>query len=143
MSGPLKLAAADAADLEVVSSFLQDAAVPVGEMSYVAEERLFAFVCSRFAWEGAAPGGARRRVYERVNCAVRFAGVAKVTQRGVDRSRREAVLSLLAIRAGPGYIGLVFSGGGEIRLEAGEISCRMDDLDHRWPTRWRPDHERG
>ena len=55
----------------------------------------------------------------------------------------EAVLSLLAIRAGPGYIGLVFSGGGEIRLEAGEISCRMDDLDHRWPTRWRPDHERG
>lgn len=143
MSGPLKLAAADAADLEVVSSFLQDAAVPVGEMSYVAEERLFAFVCSRFAWEGAARGGARRRAYERVNCAVRFAGVARVTQRGVDRSRREAVLSLLAIRAGPGYIGLVFSGGGEIRLEAGEISCRMDDLDHRWPTRWRPDHERG
>lgn len=143
MSAPLKLVAADGEDLEIVSSVLQDAAVSVGEMSYVAEERLFAFVCSRFAWEGAARDGARGRVYERVNCAVRFAGVAKVTQQGIDRSRREAVLSLLAIRAGPGYIGLVFSGGGEIRLEAGEISCRMDDLDHRWPTRWRPDHERG
>lgn len=142
MSDPLKLVAADEEDLEIVSSFLQDAAVPLSEMSYIVEERLFAFVCSRFSWEGAAGDGPPGRVYERVNCAVRFAGVAKVTQRGIDRSRREAVLSLLAIRAGPGYIGMVFSGGGEIRLEAAEISCCIDDLDHRWPTRWRPDHER-
>ncbi len=143
MSNPLRLAATDAEDLAIVSSCLQDAAVPIGEMSYLAGEGVFAFVCSRFAWEGASDGLAAGVPYERINCAVSFHNVAGVKRRGFDPRRRDSVLALLAIRAGDGYIDLIFSGSADIRLEASGIACRMDDLDHRWPTRWRPNHDRG
>ncbi len=151
MSAPLKLTARDEEDLAIVSSCLQDAIVPAVEMKFLPAERCFILISSRFGWEDAAGDAtgdttgdaAEGKVYERVNCAVRFDGVASVKHRNIDRNARNAILSLLAIRPGRGYIDLIFSGGGMIRLAAGAIDCRLDDLDHRWPTRWKPSHDQG
>ena len=143
MSTPLKLSAGDEEDLAIISSCLQDAIVPVVEMKFLPDERCFVFIASRFGWENPAGDTAGGKVYERTNCAVRFNGVASVKRRGIDQADRRAILSLLAIRPDGEYIDLVFSGGGAVRLAAGAIDCRLDDLDHRWPTRWRPRHEQG
>ena len=141
MSEPLKLTAADAEDLAIISSCLQDAIVPIVEMTYLADERSFVFIASRFGWEDAAGAPDDGAVYERINVAVQFDGVSAVKRRNVDQSLRRTMLSLLAIQPGQGYIDLIFAGGGMIRLESEAIHCRLDDLDHRWPTRWKPSHE--
>ncbi len=143
MSAPLKLSARDEEDLAIISSCLQDAIVPVVEMTFLPDEQSFLFIASRFGWEGTEGDMAGRKVYERINCAVRFNGVASVKRRDIDQTGRDAILSLLAIRPNREYIDLIFSGGGMIRLAAGAIDCRLDDLDHRWPTRWRPSHDQG
>ena len=136
MTQRLSLIARDAEDLEVVSTLLQDAAVPVSEMAFIEAERRFVLVASRFCRESEAEPG----VFERVNCALRFERVGAVRRRGLDPARLAGVLSLLAIRAEAEYIDLIFSGGGRIRLTADGIACRIDDLDLRWPTRLKPDH---
>ncbi|MDE0174874.1 MAG: DUF2948 family protein [Defluviicoccus sp.] len=138
MTRKLALIARDAEDLEVISTILQDAVVPVAEMTFVAAENRFVLVASRFSRESGeeAPKG----VFERVSCAVRFDRVSAVKRQNLDPARLSGVLSLLAIRREAGYIDLVFSGGGTIRLIADEIACRIDDLDLRWPTRLKPDH---
>lgn len=136
MTGRLALVARDTEDLEVISSLLQDAIVPVSEIAFIAAESRFVLVASRFCRERESPAG----VFERVSCALRFDRVGAVKRRGLDPARLTGVLSLLAIRAEEEYIELVFSGGGTIRLVTDGIACRIDDLDMRWPTRLKPDH---
>lgn len=78
--------------------------------------------------------------YQRVNCTVCFDWVRDVRFRGVDLRRKDQLLNLLTLEADPGAITLLFSGGGEIRLEVSDIRCHLEDLGEPWPTRWRPDH---
>ena len=90
MTRKLALIARDAEDLEVISSLLQDAIVPVNEMTYVPEEGRFVLIASRFSRDRdpveEIPGG----VFERVNCALRFERVAAVKRRNLDPRRRAA-----------------------------------------------------
>jgi hypothetical protein len=143
MTGQLKLSATDAADIDVLSSCLQDAIVPMTEMAYFPAENRFVLVASRFCWEDTPARRLKGAVYERTNCGVSFESVSAVRLRNIDQHDRESMLSLLAIRADEGYIDLLFSGGGTIRLEVNEISCHIDDMDQRWPTRWKPEHPEG
>ena len=141
MTRKLALIARDAEDLEIISSVLQDAVVPVNEMAFVEEENRFVLIASRFCREddrGAGETG--DGVFERVNCALRFDRVSAVKRRNLDPARLSGVLSLLAIRPEAEYIDLFFSGGGTIRLITDGVACRIDDLDLRWPTRLKPHH---
>ncbi|MFC7333160.1 DUF2948 family protein [Rhodocista pekingensis] len=154
MSGGLKLRACDEEDLKVVSAFLQDAIVPIGDTAFLPDEHRFVLIANRFRWEtadGAPAGKAARRAavgptpdedcpYERTNCAVRFDGVAKVSCRNLDRSDRTAMLSLLAIERADGAVLLHFSGGACIRLETPALDCRLEDVGRPWPTSARPRH---
>ena len=143
MTRRLALIARDAEDLEVISSLLQDAVVPVNEIAFVPEEGRFVLIASRFRRDREPGEENPDGVFERVNCALRFERVEAVKRRNLDPARRSGVLSLLAIRREAEYIELVFSGGGAIRLIADRIACRVDDLDLRWPTRLKPDHPEG
>ena len=141
MTRKLALVARDGEDLEVISSILQDAVVPVNEITFVAEQNRFVLIASRFCREDRESGAETPEgVFERVSCAVRFDRVEAVKRQNLDPSRLTGMLSLLAIRSEAEYIDLIFSGGGTIRLIADEIACRIDDLDMRWPTRLKPDH---
>ena len=140
MSGKLKLRAEDAEDIAVIAACLQDALVMVADMAYLPDDRRFVMVANRFRWEEGVGSGDGRAPFSRVNCGVRFDGVARVRRRHIDRMKPGRTLELLTIRAGDGYVDLVFAGGAEIRLDAAAISCHIEDLDEPWPTRVRPTH---
>jgi DUF2948 family protein len=142
----LKLRAADAEDLAVISAILQDSLVTVGEMVYLPEESRFVLVVNRFRWER-RPGEARKNS-ERVLTGLCIDAVKAVRRRGFSPRAEDRILSLLTIRAQssaqspdqPAALLLEFAGGSSIRLEVGRLLCHLDDLGEPWPTRWRPKH---
>lgn len=141
---PFRVRVEDAEDLGIASSYLQDAILPAPEMKYEPAERRFVLLVQRFKWENApAPIEEPEEdavYYERVHCVVRFEYVAGVKSIGIDRLSREAMLNLLAIRAGEGHIDLAFAGGKTIRLAVDRILCHIEDLGEPWPTVFRPGH---
>jgi hypothetical protein len=142
----LKLRAADAEDLAVMSAILQDALVTVGEMVYLPEESRFVLVANRFRWER-QPGETRKNA-ERTLSGLCIDSVTAVQRRGFNPRDEERILSLLAIQPesleqAPEQLAaliLEFAGGNSIRLEVGRLLCHLDDLGEPWPTRWRPKH---
>lgn len=138
----LKVRAADADDLAVISACLQDALVSVRDLAYDRDERRFVLIANRFRWEqgAAAPGDAPP--HQRTLCGVAFAEVDGVAYRGFRRSEEDRILSLLAIRPRQSgrIIDLDFSAGASIRLSVAAIACHARDLGEPWPTAWQPDH---
>ena len=74
-SGPLRLLAEDAEDLELIAAALQDAVGKIGDIRYEAPERQLTLVFNRFRWE------ADGRAAERVRAALQFGGVLGVQAR--------------------------------------------------------------
>ncbi len=146
MGEPLQLRAEDAEDLSVISSCLQDSLVPLADMRYDRPARQFVMAVNRFRWEACEAGSAAEAVFERIACAITFHEVRAVSLRGMDQSRRDRPLELLALmvaesdKAGAVTVLLVFAGGGRIRLELDRIRCELRDFGEPWPTRWRPRH---
>lgn len=134
----LKLIARDEDDLDVLSTVLQDALIPVSEMAYLPEERRFVLVANRFRWE--APPGRPRVNFERRLTGLSVDGVTTVRRRGFSLAEPDRILALLAIRRVEGALQLEFARGAAIRLETSEILCHLDDLGEPWPTRWQPRH---
>jgi hypothetical protein len=137
---PLKLRAEDSEDLSILSAALQDAAVPVADMRYFAEERRFILAVSRYRWE-TDRGSKFGSTGERVASAVVFDKVNKVRRKGFDPNARVRILELLAMEAGEGHIDLLFAGDATIRLEIETIVCRLDDFGAPWATIFRPGHK--
>jgi len=140
----LALRVADSDDLAVLASVLQDAVVAIGDMRYVASEKLFIMLASRFRWEAALDDEAEdaaHDVYERIHCGVAFEAVEGVKVRGIDLKDRSQYLDLLTLRAEEEGVVLTFAGGAAIRLDAPRISCHMRDMGEPWPTPNRPEHQ--
>lgn len=137
---PLRLAATDAEDIAVLSSLLQDAVMPIGEMAYLQADQRFVFVVNRFRWEDAGDERVEGRIYERFRCGITFDRVTGVRRRDLDQRQRKQILELLAVEAGDGYVELVFAGGATIRLDVDAILCHAEDFGEPWPTQWRPEH---
>ena len=96
MSGLLKLAAADAEDLEMLSARLQDAVGKLKDFVWLPKQRRFAAMVNRFRWEEAKGSGTR------VRAVLRFDGVSKVQSANIKQGAPDAVVSLLAIKFIPG-----------------------------------------
>lgn len=141
----LKLAAADAEDLEILSARLQDAVLKLKNVSWQPRKRRFAAVVNRLQWEA---GGKMR-----VRAGLHFDGVLKVQSQKVKLGADEAVVSLLAVRFTPnkseegggedpgGVIELVLAGGGAFRLTVECIDAELADMTSAWAARGKPDHE--
>ncbi len=139
----LKLIALDPEDLNVLSCHLQDAVMRVGEMTYLKSDMRFAVIANRFDWEGAVKKS--DGAFERRRCGLRFERVKSAKTHGIDLSKKDAVLALLAIGFDPdadpeGIITLHFAGGAAIRLEVECIEAEMRDLGAAWQTRHKPAH---
>ena len=137
---PLKLAAQDAEDLEILSARLQDAAAKLKDLVWLPRKRRFAAVFNRFQWEA--------KQNTRVRAGLHFDGVLKVQSQNIKLGAGEAVVALLAIRFTPnsaedpgGIIELTFAGGGAIRLTVEMIDGELTDLTEPWAARGVPDHE--
>lgn len=142
MSGKIKLVAADAEDLEILSARLQDATAKLKDLAWLPRQRRFAALFNRFRWEEQRGRGTR------VRAGVRFDGVLSVKSRNMKRGAPEAVVSLLAIRFAAkggedpgGVVELVFAGGGALALEVECIDAELSDLTQPWAASARPRHE--
>ncbi len=138
----LKLAAVDEEDLAVLSAFVQDAVLKVGDMVYLPGQNRFAIAMNRFGWEVA---GDRSQTYERRRAALIIDRVRAVRTTHIDRDRPDAVLELLAVQFMPGElpdgtIELCFAGGGGVRLDVECIETRLTDLGAAWSTERKPWH---
>ena len=137
VSKPLKLYARDGDDMEVLSACLQDSVAQIGDMTFRQEERRFVMLVNRYCWEQEVP--------MRVRAAVQISGVETIQQRQLNLTRRDGIVSVLAAQFEPkqspsGVIQLVFSGGGEIRLEVEACEAILEDVTAPWAARSRPDH---
>jgi len=137
----LKLAAADAGDLQILSARLQDATAKLKNISWLPQKRRFAMVVNRFRWEAGAN--------ERVRAGLHFDGVLKVQSHKLKMGAGEAVVALLAIGFAPngdedpgGVVELTFAGGGAIRLTVECIDAGLADLTQPWAAIGRPDHDK-
>ncbi len=136
----LKLAAADAEDLEVLSARLQDAVVKLKNLTWLPKKRRFAAVVNRLQWEA---GGKTR-----VRSGLHFDGVLKVQSQKVKLGAGEAVVSVLALTFTPaggedpgGIVEIVLAGGGAIRLTVECIDAELADMTGPWAAIGTPDHE--
>ncbi|MCC5778607.1 DUF2948 family protein [Nitratireductor sp. B36] len=144
----LKLVALDDVDLGILSAHLQDAVVKVGDLAFEPSNRRFAVACNRFVWENEAKRSFLRKTpHERRRCILHFDRVLHVRAAGIDRSRPDDVLSLLALNFIPaeeapaGVVELIFSGGSALRLDVECIEARLTDLGAAWETPSRPRHD--
>jgi hypothetical protein len=139
----LKLAALDAEDLAVISAYVQDAILKVGDLVYLPQEKRFVVAMNRFIWEKA---GGRRADYERRRAALTFDRVTSAKTSHIRRDRPDAVLELLAVSFDAtdtpgGVVNLVFAGDGMVRLEVECIEARLADLGAAWATAAKPSHD--
>jgi hypothetical protein len=144
--GPLlRLKAVSEDDLAVLSGALQDAIIPIGDISFEPATNQFIFVANRFRWEAGEAGRAARPA-DRINAGVTFSNVTAVRRRGIDFRDRGAFLNLLAVTCLPGgeqagpVIQLTCAGDTAIRLETTGLLCHLEDFGEPWPTQWRPQH---
>jgi len=136
----LKLAAADAEDLGILSARLQDAVAQLKNVTWLPKKRRFAAVVNRLQWEA---GGKTR-----VRAGLHFDGVLKAQSQKVKLGAGEAIVSLLALRFEPnggedpgGIIEIVLAGGGAFRLTVECIDAELADMTGPWAARGKPDHE--
>lgn len=139
---PLKIAALDADDLNVISALVQDAVFPGSELAYDRKRRRFALLLNRFRWEHG-----ERSAPERVQSVLIASDVLAVASSGVPRDAPETVFSLLALHFTPGedgagHLSLVLAGDGEIRLSVECLDVSLTDVTQPYlaPSRKRPAH---
>lgn len=140
---PLRLMAESRADLEVMSSFLQDAAVKVGDIAWQPGQHRFAAVLNRYRWE---QDSAKKSKSERVRSGLRIEGVLKAAYRNIPLNDPDHVLGLLAIEVeegedGAGVLTLACSGYASIRLEVECLDAYLEDLTRPWRALGRPGHD--
>lgn len=141
---PLKILAQDLEDLAVLASMLQDALVPLADISYLKDDGQFVLAVNRFCWEDKNQEG---MPFQRTLAGLRFDTVRQVGYRGLERGKVDAVHELLTIaydegpEDAPGQVVLHFAGGGAIRLVVDRLVCALEDLGETWPTQWVPSHK--
>ena len=124
---PLRLRALDEEDLRVISAFVQDAVVTVGEVSYLPKHRRLAALVNRFRWEGP------QRPPERVRAMLVADNVMGVRSQGVAPQDRDTVLSILTLTWEPGEDGtgrllITLAGDGVIEVAAEALEVTLQDV---------------
>jgi len=130
---PLRLVAQDAADLQVISALVQDAVLPVTEVTHDRKRRRFALLLNRFRWEDRVEAERAGRPFERVRSVLVVEDVLKVQSTGFDRRDKNQILSLLSVdfsaaSDGSGRVTLTLAGDGAVALEVEALEVRLDDV---------------
>lgn len=141
----LRLIAEDSADLDVISSAVQDAVLKAENIKYDRKRRRFTLEINRFQWEEAK---SKRGPQGRVRSLLAIDGVLTVKTRAVTKADPDMVFSLLSLSFAPdseppgGKVSILFSGDGELALDVEAIDITLLDSAYEWTTRNRPDHDK-
>ena len=135
--------ALDGEDLAVLSSYVQDAVVKIGEIRWLRRERRLILALNRFVWEEAEAGSGP---FERRRAALHFDRIVSVQSKGVALDDVGAVLELLAVVFEPGEepsgtIEFAFAGGGTLRATVECVEGQLTDLGAAWTTAKKPEHK--
>ena len=133
----IHLYGSDIEDYEVLSSLIQDAAIPTSEMNFDKVEKQFFLVCSRFAWESRLQNKDNRRIVS----GICFDNVIEVKKKNFPPFNSENILNFLTLKKETGFIELIFSNNILLKLVGNNISFRIDDLNKEWPTIFSPNHK--
>jgi hypothetical protein len=124
---PLKLKATDDEDLEVFATVLQDAPMPLAEVTFLEDEERFAALFHRYLYERAGDGEPMQ-----VDCALVFDKVKAAEAWDIGGLGGQGAVELMTIvseeTATGAAIVLVFHGGGHIRLDAESVQGRLADI---------------
>ena len=132
----IHLYGSDTEDYEVLSSLIQDAAIPTSEMKFDKVEKQFFLVCSRFSWESRLQNKGNKRIVS----GICFDNVIEVKKKNFPSFNSENILNFLTLKKERGFIELIFSNNILIKLVGNNISFRIDDLNKEWPTIFSPNH---
>jgi hypothetical protein len=146
----LKLIALESEDLKVVSAHLQDAVLKISDIGYFPNEKRFAALLNRFDWAEVPSAKNKQKGgqhYIRRRTALRFENVTAARLKGIDLSKKEHVLNLLAIQFEAnaeddpsGFVSLIFAADAAIRLNVECVEVEMRDLGGVWATSSKPEH---
>ena len=134
----IHLYGSDIEDYEVLSSLIQDAAIPISEMKFDKVDQQFFLVCSRFAWESKLQNKGNKRIVS----GICFDNVIEVKKKNFPSFHSENILNFLTLKKMSGFVELMFSNNIFLKLEGNNISFRIDDLNKEWPTIFSPDHKK-
>ena len=139
----LKLFALDEKDLEVISACVQDSILKTGEIAYDAKRKRLVIPVNRFVWE--REPRAKGQPAERRRAVLHFDRVLSVKSSGLDRSKPDSVLSLLALRFLPddtpaGKLELLYADGISMLLEVECLEAQLADIGGRWAAQSKPKH---
>ena len=134
----IHLYGSDIEDYEVLSSLIQDAAIPISEMKFDKIEKQFFLVCSRFSWESRLQNKGNKRIVS----GICFDNVIEVKKKNFPSFNSENILNFLTLKKERGFIELIFSNNILIKLVGNNISFRIDDLNKEWPTIFSPNHKK-
>lgn len=130
---PLRLSALDTADLEVISTLIQDAVFPATEMTWDRGKRRFGVLLNRFRWEDQPAAATQGRPAERVQTVLAISDVQAVASQGVSRDDPDTVLSLLSLafepsEDGQGHVVLTLAGDGAVRVAVECLDVTLRDV---------------
>ena len=130
---PLRLRALDSADLDVISSLIQDAVLKVGEIRWDRRKRRLALLLNRFRWEDLPNARARKRGLERVQTVLSIEDVLAVRSQGLNRDDTEVILSVLSVafepaKDGTGRVVLTLAGDGAIAAFVESLEVLLRDV---------------
>ena len=134
----IHLYGSDIEDYEVLSSLIQDAAIPTSEMKFDKVEKQFFLVCSRFSWESRLQNKGNKRIVS----GICFDNVIEVKKKNFPSFNSENILNFLTLKKVSNFIELIFSNNILIKLVGNNISFRIDDLNKEWPTIFSPNHKK-
>lgn len=140
--------AMDVEDLDILSTYCQDAVLKIGDMNFSANDNRFVLEMNRFVWEKTTK---KRAIPERRRAVLHFQQVKSVSSTGINQNAKQMVLSLLAIRfesaeAPSGIVELIFSSDSgkkaeiAIRLEVDCIEAQFADMQSSWAASSVPNH---
>ncbi len=141
----LRLIAEDIADLEVISSAVQDAVLKAENIKFDRKRRRLTLELNRFQWEESE---SKRGPQGRVRAILAFDSVLSVKTRAVSKADPDMVYSLLSLTFDAaseppgGKLSILFAGDGELSLEIEAVDVTLLDSAYEWTTRHRPDHDK-
>lgn len=147
----LKLRAEDAADITILSAYLQDAITMMGDIVYQSKSRRFVMMLNRYVWENTCHKtgdiiGTKNLPCSRIRTGLHFDDVLKISSHSIATRLKEHPMELLDIEVQKlenetYHVDFIFAGDGVIRLECEMIAVYMQDIGEPWPAKCHPKHE--
>ena len=140
----LKLIGRNIDDLKIISTYIQDSVVTIGDIIFLEKNRIFLMIVNRFMWEDVGKGASK--LIKRIRSAIKFEEVLKVKSKKINQKNKNTRLECLAIKCNEilnnNYeIIFFFSGQSMITLISEAIEVALHDLGEAWNVKHIPKHK--